>query len=1804
MYSRQGYAASIYRKAVMCILAVLLVVTAAPISPAKASTEPEVLPIYVGLEKFEHIGNNANVSNDRTRGLLFPTDPQRNNAATTANGRLRVVPVTNGSSGIVVRTNKIKLDGGFSTYFVMHLNGSTSLNNTGFPGPADGLTFIIQDNPQPVLGGIGEGVGYAGIPNSIGVEFDTWKNDGAMNLGLYYDPNTAFNRTNKYHPVTNPNGPTADHVAIVVNGNNTHAPGNGDVVDNLQGANFRLYDYANSNAYVHVWVDYDDDGKLTTTYGLSANRRDANNRSITRNVGMSLMNKEVYVGFGASTGGANSHHDILAWYFKNTYVEGGLDPNGNYRQGPTAVTIDKDVPEDGTVTGLDIRVKGNSINDNLPNEKVDIFINNQLVVGDYATDGEGKLNYVFDEFSHLQPGSNTVTVIARGGGTSANTTVVQTVKPLENDIVVAITERGVVTADRVPNDVLMTLYNENNEVIAKAGPTVNGTARIVLTVSEKEKLAEAAVIKAGYSKIGEVKSVKVPVSPLDRNSAPEEEEVVTNAKDNTVTVKKVPPGTTVNVYDDEDIVIGTGTNDGPTEQDIIITIDAPTVLKKGDKVKVSIEDDEKMESERIPSVAKDVSESPDEENILANATNNKVTVKDLPPGTEVNVYDENGELIGTATNGGPNDEDVVVHIRAPHVLKKDDIVNVTVTLPGTLESSPVPSQAKLESDPPAPNDVTTNAGDNTVTVKDVPPGTTVNVYDENDVLIGTATNEGPSEEDIVVTIKAPTVLQKGDKVTVSTRDEGKLESERVPSEAKLVSQSPDEEKVTANASDNTVTVKDVPPGTTVNVYDKDGKLIGTATNTGSNEDDVVVTINAPHALEKDEIVDVTLTLPGSLESPPVPSQAKLESDPPAPNDVTTNATDNTVTVKHVRPGTTVNVYDENDVLIGTATNDGPTEEDVVVTIKAPTVLQKGDKVKVSTKEEDKIESDRVPSEAELVSEAPEAEKITANASDNKVTVKDVPPGTTVNVYDKDGKLIGTATNTGSDNEDVVVTIAAPHVLAEDEVIDVTVKLPGSLESPPVPSQAKLESIPPVVNDVVVSIPKGTVTVEDVPEGATVIIYDDKGDEWKRNANTDTKTGPVVITGLELVPGTKINVTIIEKNKYESKPLVIVAEYTADEAIDDALKKLQIGYHEEDTWESVTHPVFIVSAGANNTKIEWTSSKPNSIEIVSPEDETIETKVHRGEKDESVILTASISKNGVTKTKTFLLIVKSSSITDKKTDTNYRTVKVIGGSSDEVNETARIDRISLSNGVKIDKAIFDAAAAARFINDARTNNGVATVFVDEVLNDEPGEIAVEIPRQSVELLSGNGNSLDVRTEYATVSISANVLEQMAGNYLDLFFRLIPVKDASQQAQLNAAITNEPVVKTAAGSRDAVVIGSSLEIETNYRDYATKLFLPFGKNGITVPAGNASDFLNSLRVYVEHSDGEKVVKTGTVIYDAGTPIGLEIDIDKFSVFTILQLKYRPVGYIPVPPVVTLPQGTDQVKTAVIDVDKGTIALELANGTGDVDKSGFTVKIGNQNVEIKEISINGNQVTITLKNAIPAGYEAVISYKPSTGTGAANGALTAFADLKIANPAYHVAYIKGFPDGTFRPDKTVTRAEMSAILARNKYLPESSPYQALYPDVAQGYWATSYIEQLKDVGLLIGDDNGNFRPGDRITRAEMAMVAARWLNADLKGTFQNSFEDVSDSHWAAAAIAAVSEAGIMIGFEDGTFGLNKYVTRAQAVTIMNRLLGRGPLTGVPTPTWPDGGSHWASEHIEEASQDHHYTYLPDGRELLYQN
>jgi len=200
------------------------------------------------------------------------------------------------------------------------------------------------------------------------------------------------------------------------------------------------------------------------------------------------------------------------------------------------------------------------------------------------------------------------------------------------------------------------------------------------------------------------------------------------------------------------------------------------------------------------------------------------------------------------------------------------------------------------------------------------------------------------------------------------------------------------------------------------------------------------------------------------------------------------------------------------------------------------------------------------------------------------------------------------------------------------------------------------------------------------------------------------------------------------------------------------------------------------------------------------------------------------------------------------------------------------------------------------------------------------------------------------------------------------------------------------------------------------------------------------------------------------------------------------------------------------------------------------------------------------------------------------------------------YHPAYIRGFSDGTFRPNQAITRAELAVLLARNLDFGGARSGQGTFKDVKPTHWAAAEIEYVKSAGLMGGDAQGNFRPNAPVTRAEMAAIAARYQNLGAPAGANPRFADVKPTHWAAASIEAAAAAGIFGGYGDGRFGPDNHLTRAEAVKVINRMFGRGPLHGVTRPSWPDvPAAHWAYLEIEEASRDHYFEIRLEGGEQI---
>jgi len=183
-------------------------------------------------------------------------------------------------------------------------------------------------------------------------------------------------------------------------------------------------------------------------------------------------------------------------------------------------------------------------------------------------------------------------------------------------------------------------------------------------------------------------------------------------------------------------------------------------------------------------------------------------------------------------------------------------------------------------------------------------------------------------------------------------------------------------------------------------------------------------------------------------------------------------------------------------------------------------------------------------------------------------------------------------------------------------------------------------------------------------------------------------------------------------------------------------------------------------------------------------------------------------------------------------------------------------------------------------------------------------------------------------------------------------------------------------------------------------------------------------------------------------------------------------------------------------------------------------------------------------------------------------------------------HEAYMNGYKDGLFKPNNKITRAEMATLLAK-VYEKDAAPSGVTFSDVDSSHWAAEAIDKAAKMGLMQGYKDGTFKPNQSLTRAEMANLAVSLAPDTAKAG--GGFSDIG-SHWAKEAILKAQGLGILTGYKDGTFRPNAELTRAEAVVVINRALGRGPLTGVSLPQWKDvSPSHWAFGDIEEASVDH---------------
>jgi hypothetical protein len=200
-------------------------------------------------------------------------------------------------------------------------------------------------------------------------------------------------------------------------------------------------------------------------------------------------------------------------------------------------------------------------------------------------------------------------------------------------------------------------------------------------------------------------------------------------------------------------------------------------------------------------------------------------------------------------------------------------------------------------------------------------------------------------------------------------------------------------------------------------------------------------------------------------------------------------------------------------------------------------------------------------------------------------------------------------------------------------------------------------------------------------------------------------------------------------------------------------------------------------------------------------------------------------------------------------------------------------------------------------------------------------------------------------------------------------------------------------------------------------------------------------------------------------------------------------------------------------------------------------------------------------------------------------------------------HIQFIQGYRDGTVRPDADITRAEVAMVIYRLLSDPgKGRQVASRFPDVPDGAWHAQAISYLASIGIVRGYEDGTFRPDDPITRAEFATLASGFAEVDAEAyRHLRLFGDVAAGSWHAGYVNAVAEAGWVAGYPDGTFMPDARITRAEAVTVVNRMVARGTAKeDFPAwaPSYPDlGVGHWGFAQIIEASIGHEYE--PKGRD-----
>lgn len=309
---------------------------------------------------------------------------------------------------------------------------------------------------------------------------------------------------------------------------------------------------------------------------------------------------------------------------------------------------------------------------------------------------------------------------------------------------------------------------------------------------------------------------------------------------------------------------------------------------------------------------------------------------------------------------------------------------------------------------------------------------------------------------------------------------------------------------------------------------------------------------------------------------------------------------------------------------------------------------------------------------------------------------------------------------------------------------------------------------------------------------------------------------------------------------------------------------------------------------------------------------------------------------------------------------------------------------------------------------------------------------------------------------------------------------------------------------------------------------------------------------------------------------------------------------------------------LKAAHEQLYKVTVHYVYSDGTQAAEDAVINVKAGAA-YSIDSPAIEGYKADkATVSGTIPADKPAdtviTVTYtKESSGGGGGGGGHRPKPkptveipddDALGLNNTDHFAYIVGYGNGEVQPQNSITRAEVAAIFFRlleDGIRSENFTHQNDFSDVAADAWYCSSVSTLSRMGIIAGYPDGTFRPNAPITRAEFAAIATRFDNNGDKTPV--SFTDII-GHWAEGEITVAANHGWVSGYGDDTFRPQNQITRAETMSLVNRVLKRLPETPADLLpdmiTWTDNAdtSSWYYLPVQEATNSHYYEFKENSK------